>query len=85
MRYVHRLVASAFLRKPDGKVEVSHMDGNKRNNHISNLCWESHVNNLRRAVLSGNTKIAAQNRAAIMKAKRLNKGCDKTNGCKKQH
>lgn len=37
--YTHRLVAFSFLTKIDGKDFVNHKDGNKENNHYSNLEW----------------------------------------------
>lgn len=37
--YVHRLVAAAFLEKPDGKDYINHKDYNRGNNHVSNLEW----------------------------------------------
>ena len=37
--YIHRLVAEAFVDKPDGCTCVNHIDENKQNNKASNLEW----------------------------------------------
>lgn len=42
---VHRLVATAFVPNPLRKPEVHHMDGNKSNNHVSNLQWSDPYSN----------------------------------------
>ncbi len=42
---IHRLVASAFLDNIEGKLEVNHIDGNKRNNQLVNLEWNTRKEN----------------------------------------
>ena len=38
--YVHKLVAEVWLPKPiEGQTFVTHLDGNLKNNHVSNLKW----------------------------------------------
>lgn len=49
-QFVHRLVAYAFLGpKPDG-MEICHGDGDRLNNALSNLRWDSHSANMMDAV-----------------------------------
>lgn len=46
---VHRVVAEAFLERPLEDSEVNHKDGDKLNNHVSNLEWVSRGDNIKHA------------------------------------
>ncbi len=49
-RTIHSLVADAFL---SGSGEVNHKDGDKMNNHVSNLEWCTRSENHRHALENG--------------------------------
>lgn len=38
-RFQHRLLAEAFIPNPDNKVQVDHINRDKKNNSITNLRW----------------------------------------------
>lgn len=49
----HRLVAFTFIENPNNLPIINHIDGNKRNNNLSNLEWCTVQQNTRHAVDTG--------------------------------
>lgn len=84
MLYIHRLVALYFIPNPDNKSEVNHIDGDKSNNHVSNLEWttmeenrhHAKVNNLlSKGETSGTNKLTEKQVLEIRE-----KGTNRTRG-----
>ena len=51
---IHRLVAYTWIgNPPKDKLEINHKDGNKLNNHVSNLEWSSRSQNVQHGYDSG--------------------------------
>ena len=53
---IHRLVGYAFMENPYNKKTINHKDGNKLNNNVNNLEWNTHRENVRHSFKELNRK-----------------------------
>jgi hypothetical protein len=75
--YVHRLVAEAFLQKPEDTAEVNHKDFNKANNKASNLEWVTRTENVRYNLICnrGRQRITMEDVKTIRERKEKGESC----------
>lgn len=60
---IHRIVAEAFIPNPEELSDVDHIDGDKRNNHVSNLRWVTHGDNIKHCYTLQNRSATGENNA----------------------
>lgn len=70
-KYIHRLVAEAFIPNPENKSEINHKDGNKTNNVISNLEWCTRSQNAQHGFDNGLLKKGENHYAHIFTEKEV--------------
>lgn len=71
-KYIHKLIAEAFIPNPEGKPCVNHIDGNKLNNNVSNLEWCTHAENHQHAARTGlKPRVAKLTPDDVLKIRRL--------------
>ena len=70
-RSIHILVAKAFIPNPEGKTQVNHIDGDKKNNHVSNLEWATPAENIHHAFEVGLRKSGCEHFRAKLTAEQV--------------
>ena len=81
---VHRLVADTFFDGDHEGYDVNHIDGNKRNNHISNLEFCTRQENIRHAFDTGLKKPSRQMRVRVKETGKIYESlreCERSTGC----
>jgi hypothetical protein len=67
--YEHRIFAICFLKNPENKSDVNHIDGVKSNNSLSNLEWNTRSENIKHSFQTGLQKPILGEKHACAKLK----------------
>lgn len=75
-KLVHRLVADNFLQNIENKLCVNHIDFNPLNNHLENLSWCTHSENIEHSAKSG--RMSFNNKISQKDVREIREKCKKT-------
>lgn len=67
-RYLHRLIAQAFLGDEKDRV-VRHLDDNRLNNHVNNLAWGDQKTNMADAIVNGKLPTGTQCQKSVLSSR----------------
>jgi hypothetical protein len=76
---LHRIVAMLFLDPVEGKFDVNHKDGNKSNNHYTNLEWVTNQENIQHSIETGLRKRSPAQKLSEDNVREIRKLYDTTN------
>jgi len=70
-RHVHRLILQAFAGEAPPGQECRHLDGNPRNNNLTNLCWGTHIQNSHDRIRHGTDNAGERSSTARLTAEQV--------------
>lgn len=74
---LHRILAECFLENPYLFSDVDHIDGDRRNNKLSNLRWIDHGGNIKHSYdLSNRSAIGVNNARCVTTEEDVHKICE---------
>jgi hypothetical protein len=65
-KYIHRLVATAFIDNPENKKYVNHIDHNKENNCVENLEWVTAKENTQHGIRAGRINSKSRGKTNVL-------------------
>lgn len=70
-KFIHALVAKAFIPNPDSKPQVDHINGDKMNNCVNNLRWVTKIENERYSWQTGLRQTGGQHHNAKLTSEQI--------------